>query len=128
MHSSGANAFNPQYTCSSLDYAYTVAKGDLTYPVGLLTADEFSYAGGVIGSSNPNTSYYLYTGEMYWTMSPFGFSGSDAYVWGVASTGCLGHGYVNGTTAVVPVISLKRSAKVEKGTGAYNDPYVIKTN
>lgn len=32
------------------------------------------------------------------------------------------------TGAVIPVISLKNEALVEKGTGAYNDPYVIKTN
>ena len=33
----------------------------LTYPIGLITADEVAYAGGVYGSSN--SSYYLYTGQ-----------------------------------------------------------------
>ena len=43
----------------------------LTYPVGLITADEAMMAGGINGSSN--MLYYLYSGQNYWTMSPSHF-------------------------------------------------------
>ena len=121
---------SPQYKCLSSTYGYTVAKGDLTYPVGLLTADEVAYAGGVV--SKGNTSYYLYTGEAYWTMSPFFFNTVYATVIYVASDevldGHLAHDYVDEPYAVVPAVSLKPEATVKRGTGAYNDPYVINTD
>ena len=117
---------NPQYKCPNSSYGYTVAKGDLTYPVGLLTADEVAYAGGEYYHSN--SSYYLYTGESYWTMTPHDGSDYDSYagVVIVSSDGLFDYG--NATSPVVPVISIKSEATVEKGTGTYNDPYVIKTN
>ena len=121
---------SPQYKCPSSTYAYTVAKGDLTYPVGLLTADEVAYAGEVYNQTN--SSYYLNTGEAYWTMSPYyfeNFRGSlNALVFHVFSGGGLLYNRVDATYAVAPVVSLKNDAEVEKGTGAYNNPYIIKTN
>ena len=125
LHSSGTNKYNPQYKCANSTYGYTVAKGDLTYPVGLLTADEVAYAGGVLFQSN--SSYYLNTGELYWTMSPSYIYSSYSDVFGVTSGGNLYSG-VNGANAVVPVVSLKPEATVKRGTGAYNDPYVINTD
>ena len=117
---------SPQYKCEDSTYGYTVAKGDITYPIALLTADEVAYAGGT--TTTVNKSYYLYTGEYYWTMSPFHFTGSTAYVFDVASVGGLGYYYVNDPYAAVPVVSLKPEATVKRGTGAYNDPYVINTD
>ena len=117
---------SPQYKCANSTYGYTVAKGDLTYPVALLTADEVAYAGGVLWEEN--TSNYLNTGEEYWTMSPFFFNGSNAYVFAVYSDGSLGHYYVGATIVAVPAVSLKPEATVKRGTGAYNDPYVINTD
>ena len=128
LHFSGNNPYNPQYKCPSSTYAYTVAKGDITYPVGLLTADEVAYAGGAYTPILSNSSYYLYTGESYWTMSPDSFGGSYAYVLYVYSDGHLYHYYVNNTNAVVPAVSLKPEATVKRGTGAYNDPFVINTD
>ncbi|MBQ3142052.1 MAG: hypothetical protein IJB82_00930, partial [Bacilli bacterium] len=117
---------NPQYKCSSSTYGYTVAKGDLTYPVGLLTADEVAYAGGVY--NKPNSSYYLYTREMYWTMSPYFFDNLDAIAWNVIFGECLQSEIVDEYSAVIPAISLKEEATVKRGTGVYNDPYVINTD
>ena len=119
---------SPQYKCPNSSDAYTVAKRDLTYPVALLTADEVAYAGGVYRQTN--TSYYLYTGEHYWTMSPFHFNGSIAYVYNVHSDGALNNANDAYTyaTAAVPAVSLKPEATVKRGTGAYNDPYVINTD
>ena len=117
---------SPQYKCEDSTYGYTVAKGDLTYPVGLLTADEVAYAGGVYNQTN--SSYYLYTNEYYWTMSPYYFNSSYARVFYVGSAGDLYDRKVNLASAVVPVVSLKPEATVERGTGVYNDPYVILTS
>ena len=120
---------SPQYKCPSSTYAYTVAKGDLTYQVALLTADEVAYAGGVLFEDN--TSYYLYTGEEYWTMSPArlsSFLGSSANVFCVYPDGYLSNNHVANDWAAVPVVSLKPEAIVKRGTGAYNDPYVINTD
>ena len=123
---SGENAYNPQYKCPSSAYAYTVAKGDLTYPIGLLTADEVAYAGGVYFQSN--SSYYLNTGESYWTMSPYRFFSSSAVVFYVSYTGLMNGYGVDSNRAAVPVVSLKAEASVDKGTGLYNDPFVINTD
>ncbi|MBQ3141958.1 MAG: hypothetical protein IJB82_00435, partial [Bacilli bacterium] len=120
-----AVGINPQYKCEDSVYAYTVAKGDLTYPVGLLTADEVAYAGGVFFLEN--SSYYLNTGEDYWTMSPNNFYYSDAEGIIVKLIGILSANAVNAEASVLPVISLKNEAAVKRGTGAYNDPYVIFT-
>ena len=116
---------NPQYKCPSSTYAYTVAKGDLTYPVGLLTADEVAYAGGT--TTTANASYYLNTNEYYWTMSPHEFDG-EARMLRLISNGYLGNGGAIYGSNAVPAVSLKPEATVKRGTGAYNDPYVIKTN
>ena len=117
---------SPQYKCPSSTYAYTVAKGDITYPIALLTADEFAYAGVVVGKGN--TSYYLYTGQDYWTMSPSYFTSSTAYVFLVGSDGAMYEYGVDSQGAFVPAVSLKPEATVKRGTGAYNDPFVINTD
>ena len=70
------NNKTPSLSCSKND-SFTVnesstGNGKLKYPVGLLTADEVAYAGGRSGSNN--TTYYLYTGSTWWTMSP-------SYLW-----------------------------------------------
>ena len=47
---------NDKFTISS-----SLGNGNLTYPVGLITADEAAYAGGKSGTSN--SLYYLYSGQ-----------------------------------------------------------------
>ena len=132
----GTNAYNPQYKCPNSAHAYTVEKGDLTYPIGLLTADEVAYAGGVYDQSN--SSYYLYANWNYWTMSPaFWENGDLAYyayiVVKLAYTDAYNGAfyekyYTDEGISLIPIISLKNEAKVKSGTGLYNDPYIIKTN
>ncbi|MBQ3142714.1 MAG: hypothetical protein IJB82_04335, partial [Bacilli bacterium] len=126
LNSHGNNPYNPQYKCPSSTYAYTVAKGDITYPIGMLTIDEVTYAGGI--SIVGNKSYYLNTGEDYWTMSPYYFDGWSAGVFIVISYGYLYDYNVDWTYAAVPAVSLKPEATVKRGTGAYNDPFIINTD
>ncbi len=107
-----------------------VGNGRLTYPVGLITADEVEFAGGTNAN---NYGYWLYTGAEYWTMSPHSFNG------GYASVSCVyGDGHLYGDNVsdtdigVRPVINLKANTKFttdgdgtsgEKGTST--NPYVV---
>ena len=94
----------------------------LQYPIGLITADEVAFAGGVYGTNN--TSYYLYTGQNYWTMSPSRYS---AGAWGfrVNSNGQLDSPYVIYTYGVRPVINLKADTQFSEGNGTATNPYVV---
>lgn len=94
----------------------------LTNPIGLITADEVSYAGGLW--STGNNGYYLYTGQAYWTMSPSYFDGSDAGVLAVNTNGDLHHKDTNVIIGVRPVINLASNISFN-GTGTSTDPYKI---
>ena len=110
---------------------YTVGssnKGNkaLTYPVGLITADEVAYAGGVNGRTN--SSYYLYTNSVYWTMSPSYFYNGGANVFDVLSTGYLiDNGDVNYARGVRPVLNLKADTAISGGDGTADSPFVVQT-
>ena len=95
----------------------------LTYPIGLITADEVAYAGGVWNTANQ--SYYLYTNSVYWTLSPSNFDGSRARVFRVHSDGRLSNDYVHSTRGVRPVINLKANVQITGGNGSSSSPYVI---
>ena len=82
-----------------------------------------AYAGGVYGSNN--TSYYLYTNQNYWTMSPYFTNSSGyAYVFGVNSNGHPGSWIVDGTDGVRPVINLKADVSIT-GSGTSGSPYTV---
>ncbi len=110
---------NDQFSVSS-----TSGNGELTNPIGLITADEVNMAGG--RTSAQNRLYYLYSGTSYWTMSPSYFNyWFYAVEFFVASSGELTHGYVFYGFGVRPVINLDSSNLVFTGTGTMQDPYVI---
>ena len=118
----------PSFKCSNSSDLFTVSsssKGNkaLQYPIGLITADEVSYAGGVVGSRN--SSYYLYTNSAYWTMSPSLYDTTGARVFFVSSYGTLGWTYVNSAIGVRPVVNLKADVQISSGTGTSSNPYVI---
>ncbi len=118
----------PSLRCTNANDLYTVAnanKGNkaLTYPVGLITADEVAYAGGVNASSNG--SYYLRTNQYYWTMTPYDFYGSFTYEFSVADNGYLDHYYVYGVRGVRPVINLSADVLITTGDGTTAHPYIV---
>ena len=125
------NNKTPQFLCSQSNDLYTTAssnKGNkaLDYPIGLITADEVAYAGGLVDLRN--TSYYLYTGDFYWIMSPRDFSSSFAHEWRVFDIGSLGSGTVRvSSSGVRPVINLKSSVEIAGGNGTASNPYVVVT-
>ena len=64
-------------------------------------------------------------------MSPSSFHNSTdkkGRSWTIRSSGSLNGAILSNAGMVLPVISLKEEATVKRGTGLYNDPYVIKTN
>ncbi len=118
---------SPSFKCSNSSDLFTLSsasKGNkaLTYPIGLIAADEVVYAGGVYGQING--SYYLYTRQNYWTMSPNCFDGDYARMFFVISDGDLGDGIVRNALGVRPVINLKADT-LFTGTGTTTDPYVV---
>ena len=125
----------PQFKCSQTNDLYTITtstKGNkaLTYPIGLISADEVAYAGGVDFESNEN--YYLYLeGVAFWTMTPNLYDGYVPNAWGVGTDGSLlDHEEVDSQfIGVRPVINLKSTTEiVDGGDGTSSNPYVIKTS
>ena len=120
----------PSFECSNSSDLFTTSGSSqgnksLQYPIGLITADEVAFAGGVYGIRN--TSYYLYTGQTYWTMSPYYFNGSYAWVFRVYSSGSLSWDSVYGTYGVRPVINLRADVTISGGDGTASNPYVVAT-
>ena len=77
------------------------------------------------GFSTSNFDYYLYTGNDYWTMSPYHFNGYYASVLLVLSNGNpFGSSGVFNSNGVRPVINLKPNS-LKLGDGTATDPYRI---
>ncbi len=120
----------PSFKCTYANNDLYTTKADqikkgnqkLQYPIGLITADEVAFAGGVYNTSN--TSYYLYNGKTYWTMSPYYFSGAYAYVFYVDSSSGLSSSSVSGSDGVRPVINLKADVNFT-GSGTTSSPYTV---
>ena len=108
------------------DYAPTLScnSGDVyALKVGLITADEVEFAGG---KNVNNTSYYLYNGQNYWTMSPGDWDGTWASVFAVRHDGYLSSALVHGADGLRPVINLKADTLFTTGgTGTQLNPYVV---
>ena len=121
------NPVSPDYKCpvASDKFTTTTAKGNgkLSYPVGLITADEITFAGLPAGKTN--NSFYLYTGDYYWAGSPIGFGdGFYAREFVVYGDGILDFDYVDSNGGVRGVVSLSSESKL-LGSGTYNDVYTV---
>ena len=132
----------PTLTCENASDYYTVSSASsgnkkLSYPIGLITADEVmlaGHAGGVFdGSYNhmkSNNGSYLVTGNAFWTMTPaggynpFGFTNWRARVFSVNSSGGLDDLGTDYTLGLRPVVNLKSGVTIT-GSGTKTDPYVV---
>ena len=98
----------------------------ITSKVGLITADELAFAGYAYAQNNTTT--YLQensTDTYWWSLSPFYFNGSFAYVWGVrGGVGYFGSNGVSNASCVRPSISLKSTTNVT-GNGTSDTPFII---
>ena len=135
------NTSTPNLTCeNSIDYytASSASSGNktLTYPIGLITADEVLFAGSSGGVFDGTYNYqkttpnaYLTIGNRYWTMTPtgyynlFGLNYWSSFVFIVNSSGDIDDYYTNVTYGLRPVINLKNTLKFS-GAGTKNNPYV----
>ncbi len=98
--------------------------GNLTYKIGLLTADEIAFAGSIAYTYNRSTYLQENTGTTWWwSLSPYSFYGSYADVWRVYS-GFLDPDDVYSRNGLRPVISLISSTNVT-GDGTSENPYVV---
>ena len=118
----------PTLKCTQDNDKFTVnasnGNGALTYPVGLITADEMAYAGGKY--STVNSSFYLYTGKDYLALSPSSFDGSFAVEFNLNSAGYLNYIGVYYSGGVRPSVSLQPGiAMTGGGSGTAADPFVI---
>jgi len=124
----------PSLKCSNYSDRNTIGSnignGYLTYPVGLITADEVMLAGATMmideyGSFVPvgNTKYYLYSGTPYWTMSPINSYSTFSYMFSVGGDGELNSNLQYSEFGLKPVISLKNNISFT-GTGTKEDPFI----
>ena len=116
--------------CSNISDLYTIhesTKGNhaLTNPIGLITADEISMAGGVYGQNNNN--YYLYNNANYWTMTPASFSGyaNVFFIYEGGNLNIANWSVANTKTGVRPVINLDSNVTIKSGNGTSSTPYEI---
>ena len=133
----GSNA-SPTYDCADSHDAFSASNTDakLTYPIGLMTADEINIAGGLAYNNAP-AYYYLnsaggsVTGSTYWwSLSPMSWDGGYSTVWIVFGSdypGCLDDYNVFYEFGVRPAISLKTCALWTSGDGTPDAPYEIST-
>ena len=117
----------PDLSCplnDSFNVEGTNGNKKLTYPVGLITADEVNMAGGI--NDSVNRLYYLYTGQNYWTMSPNTFGNwLNSTTTSVSTGGSLYDPGTDGQNGVRPVINLDPDKITFTGNGTMQDPYVI---
>ena len=129
----------PTYNCTNNKDAFSGSNSEakLTYPIGLMTADEIAYAGGkaITSLPSPYAWYYLnsaggsITGSTFWwLMSPNRMEGPKSLVYDVGGSGdpgYLGNDFVDGGGAVRPVLSLKSCTQYNTGNGSSSNPYTI---
>ena len=102
----------------------TNGNGNLTYKIGLLTADEIAFSGSIYNTYNRSTYIYENTGTtVWWSLSPSYF-GSNTYLWAISS-GKLFYSYAGSVIGLRPSISLASNVEVT-GSGTSEDPYVVK--
>ena len=111
--------------CNSADIL-SKDNGRLVNPIGLLTSDEAVF-NDLTYSENNNTGSYLYTGQIYWTMSPFNYSEAQtaASVFVVFSSGGLNFYEVEDySLGVRPVINIRADVSLT-GEGTSTNPFKV---
>ncbi len=142
----GATSPSPTYNCKTQQDAFAVnnSKAKLTYPIGLMTADEIVYAGGVYSTTGGNSWFYRNNKSVssdyshsitgfnnWWTMTPavWAMNGTkNASMFNAYTVrGLLATTNSNNTSGMVvrPVISLSGSLKVASGNGSSSNPYML---
>ena len=118
---------NPSVSCPNVNDSFTVSSengnGALDYPVALLTADELTLAGH--GNNGYSRNAYLYTGQYYWSLSPYNFYSNHAHGFYMHSLGSLYDNHVRSAYGVRPSVSLAPGIMISGGDGTSEDPYQL---
>ena len=110
--------YTPSLDCSQTDKTYG---GITNSKVGLISMDEVAIIGGTANSNN--TSYYLYTGYDYYTISPNNYYyGANMGI--VNKYGKLSESKVTNKLKVYPVINIDSNLNV-LGSGTIDNPYTL---
>ena len=118
----------PSMTCPNLTDQFKVGNkyAKLTYPIGLLTADEIILAGAG-GNTTDSSNSYIHTGNSLWSMTPYSYG----FYSSIASLGYSD--FLSNETSynwyyLRPLISLKMGTEFETGgDGTGTNPYIVKT-
>ncbi len=128
---------SPTYNCTNMSDAFSVnnTEAKLTYPVGLITADEMEYIGkNDIESTNKSYSWFYKNSlgnnvitKSMWTITPNFFQSDAKLMYVVNSDGITGENMAssNASFLVRPVTSLKSCVKLRGGNGSATNPYTI---
>ncbi len=130
----GANNTYSRFTSTNNTNTTTIKgvklNNDLTYPIGILSADEVSFAGGY-KANQENKTYYLYNSNLtsyWWLMSPSYYT--NLYSYGYlfyCATGLMKQFHFAYTSAYArPAINLKASVLLNSGDGTSSNPYTVK--
>ena len=104
-------------SCSSGN-SYSLAKGNVSYPVGLITAQEAN----LCGMSRYDSTYpWLYTGQKYWSMSRV--PSNNLRIWDFNAV--IGNDVIGGAYGVRPVVSLNSEVVLTDGDGTSANPYHV---
>ncbi len=129
----------PTYNCTNMSDAFSVnnTSAKLDYPVGLMTIDELSYAGGAYKAKLTTPYAWYYTNENgksitgsedSWSLSPSFWNSASSGDWrwgGSSEPGYLSYNSADLAYAVRPAISLKSCTKWASGDGSSSNPYTI---
>ena len=129
----------PTYNCTNMSDAFSVnnTSAKLDYPVGLMTIDELSYAGGAYKAKLTTPYAWYYTNENgksitgsedSWSLSPSFWNSASSGDWrwgGSSEPGYLSYNSADLAYAVRPAISLKSCTKWDSGDGSSSNPYTI---
>jgi len=117
---------NPTLQCVNENDRFTTStvtgNGKLDYPIGLITADEIVFAGGMYDTQN--TNYYLRPSGVNFTMTPFEFDGTKPYIFVMPANGSLSKYSVEQSTTIRPVITLRADA-IKSGSGLETNPFIV---
>ncbi len=105
----------------------TNGNGDLTYPIGMLTADEIAFAGGSV-TGQTSTFYISENASLAsWTLTPIKWSSSDGSLTAIITGSQFGYMYsvISNNKYIRPSIALKGNVGVS-GSGSASDPFVVK--
>ena len=133
---------SPDLSCENTSDLYTTSsssKGNksLTYPIGLITADEVMLSGSSGGIFDGNYNFqknalnaYLTTGNYFWTLTPaggynpYGSTPWYANLFCVHSYGEIDDNYSAYTVGYRPVINIRSDVTVS-GDGTMKNPYQL---